>query len=447
MARTIFRFASLMLPLLLPVSLVSTLAVADDSVAAIPVSPGDSQAGTLIGDPCPSFSWGAVDGAQRYELAIFDAQWDDSPGYADQQRQGIALRRIEIDAPALSWTPAGSECLDEGGSYLWFVRAETATGEEPWSAPRYFEIDYDADALTQTVRRELAAQLSQPEVWREVIQAALTTQGDLRLMPLASAALRPMATTDAPDRAARPARMGLANTPNTLATTFPNPSALKINSSNGVVFNNPASGGGIPAEGAGVRFMWYPGKGALRAGGVTSTEWDNANVGLYSTAIGLNTTASDDFSMALGAATAASGYASTALGFSTAASGSYSTAMGSNTEASGSYSTALGSYTIASGGISTALGFHTDAIDSYATALGYGTLASGFASTAIGSVTTASGYSSTAMGYSTTAKSGYETAIGRYNTDYTPTSTTDWNSADRLFVIGNGTGPTARSDA
>ena len=191
MARTTLRSASWMLPLLLPVSLGSALAVADEPVAAIPVSPGDSQAGALIGDPCPSFSWGAVAGAQRYELAIFDAQWDDSPGYAEQARQGIALRRIEIDAPALSWTPAGSECLDEGGSYLWFVRAATAAGEEPWSAPRYFEIDYDADALTQTVRRELAAHLSQPEVWREVIQKALSGNRTLALTPLALGSVAP----------------------------------------------------------------------------------------------------------------------------------------------------------------------------------------------------------------------------------------------------------------
>ena len=46
------------------------------------------------------------------------------------------------------------------------------------------------------------------------------------------------------------------------------------------------------------------------------------------------------------------------------------------------------------------------------------------------------------------APSGYETAIGRYNTTYTPASTTGWNTADRLFVVGNGTGTgPAESDA
>ena len=34
-----------------------------------------------------------------------------------------------------------------------------------------------------------------------------------------------------------------------------------------------------------------------------------------------------------------------------------------------------------------------------------------------------------------------------YNTDYTPVGATSWNTGDRLFVIGNGTGSSARSDA
>ena len=395
MARTPFRSASWMLPLLLSMSLGSALAVADEPVAAIPVSPGDSQAGALIGDPCPNFSWGAVAGAQRYELAIFDAQWDDSPGYEDQQRIGVALRRIKIDAPALSWTPAGSECLDEGGSYLWFVRAETAAGaEEPWSAPRYFEIDYDADALTQTVRRELASQLRQPEVWQEVIQAALSTNGRLHLTPLVLGAVVPTSEADGSARAdAERGEPGAVSVEaiGVLATTFPNPSALKVNSPNGVVFNRSATGGGIPAEGDGTRFMWYPGKGALRAGAVGGDQWDDTNIGYHSTAMGRSTTAS--------------GEKSTALGYITNAIGDYSTALGDSTTASGDNSTALGIYTVASGDRSMAMGAYT------------------------------------------TAQSYAETAIGRYNTLAVSFSPNLWVSTDRLFVIGNGASSSAPSDA
>ena len=37
--------------------------------------------------------------------------------------------------------------------------------------------------------------------------------------------------------------------------------------------------------------MWYPAKAAFRAGSA-NTEWDDANIGLRSTAMGANTTAS-----------------------------------------------------------------------------------------------------------------------------------------------------------
>ena len=117
MARIIFRFASHVVPFLLPFTLGSALASAAGVDSALPVSPGDWQAGTPIADTCPSFSWGAVAGAQSYELAIFDAQWQDSPAYDDQLGQGQPLRHIDIAAPALSWTPAGADCLDAGGTF------------------------------------------------------------------------------------------------------------------------------------------------------------------------------------------------------------------------------------------------------------------------------------------------------------------------------------------
>lgn len=74
-------------------------------------------------------------------------------------------------------------------------------------------------------------------------------------------------------------------------------------------------------------------------------------------------------------------------------------------------------------------------------ATGFNTIASGYASTALGYSTKASGDISTAMGYSTTAKSLGETVIGMYNTDATALSTVEYNLLDRLFVIGNGSGP------
>ena len=121
--------------------------------------------------------------------------------------------------------------------------------------------------------------------------------------------------------------------------------------------------------------------------------------------------------------------------------------MGVNTTASGFASTAMGEHTTAGGSVSTAMGNVTTATGFVSTAMGDNTTASATASTAMGLSTTASGAISIAMGFHTTAKSFGETVIGSNNTDYTPVSTNTFNSADRLFVIGNGTGPGNRSDA
>ena len=105
----------------------------------------------------------------------------------------------------------------------------------------------------------------------------------------------------------------------------------------------------VPATGGGDRFMWYPGKSALRAGGVAGTEWDDQNIGVRSVAIGFRTTASGANSIALGALTTASNEEAVALGVQTTASGISATALGSLTTASGNDATAMGAHTTASG--------------------------------------------------------------------------------------------------
>ena len=209
------------------------------------------------------------------------------------------------------------------------------------------------------------------------------------------------------------------------------------------------SGATIGLSGAGTRLFFSPKKAAFRAGNINSTQWDDANVGDYSTAMGSGTTASGTKSTAMGSFTNASGISSTVMGNFTTASGSYSTAIGSGTTALGTKSTAMGGGTTASGASSTAMGFSTTASGDSSTAMGFNTTASGANSTVMGSGSNASGDSSTAMGNFTTAKSLSETSIGSYNTDYTVSSggATTFNSADRLFVIGNGTSSTNLSNA
>ena len=159
-----------------------------------------------------------------------------------------------------------------------------------------------------------------------------------------------------------------ANTPNTLVQrdASGNFAAGAVSLSGGKVVTDADGGflatgsygtGSIPASGAGARMMWFPRRAAFRAGDAAGTQWDLANVGPYSVAMGVGTTASGSFSTAMGAGTTASSDYSTAMGSATTASGATSTAMGSNTTASGNYSTAMGYMTTASGQFSTAMGF------------------------------------------------------------------------------------------
>ncbi len=205
--------------------------------------------------------------------------------------------------------------------------------------------------------------------------------------------------------------------------------------------------GSTPVSGTGTRMMWIPAKGAFRSGFVFNTEWDDANIGMYSTAMGYgvkasgvistamgsNTTASNQYSIAMGNNTTASGITSTAMGYSTTASAAWSIAMGNNTTASENSSTAMGEATMSSGYASTAMG--------------YLTIASGYFSTAMGAYTAASGEGSTSMGHSTKSKSFGGFVTGLYNDSTNAANPTGINSLNRIFQIGNGTADNARSNA
>jgi hypothetical protein len=91
--------------------------------------------------------------------------------------------------------------------------------------------------------------------------------------------------------------------------------------------------GNIPVEGAGTRLMWYPGKAAFRAGTAILGEWEDSNVGVYSTAFGFRTRAVGNSSFAAGSLSAATGINSVALGRHAFASANYSVALGFEVQA------------------------------------------------------------------------------------------------------------------
>jgi len=135
------------------------------------------------------------------------------------------------------------------------------------------------------------------------------------------------------------------------------------------------------------------------------------------------------------------------VGEESEASGDQSFASGRFTEASGTTTTAMGNFSQALGDRSTALGFETQASGIQAIAIGTSSVASGEGAITLATVSNASGNYAMAFGSGTRAPSYRETAMGIFNTDYTPSSTTNFVNSDRLFVIGNGTGSLGRSDA
>jgi hypothetical protein len=107
---------------------------------------------------------------------------------------------------------------------------------------------------------------------------------------------------------------------------------LRVNVDAGALFggtyDGDGSGTGIPAEGAGTRMMWYPRKGSFRAGGINGTQWDAANIGDYSVAIGQDVRASAANATAFGLRSTAAQQSSFAVGEDNTASGAASVAMG-----------------------------------------------------------------------------------------------------------------------
>jgi hypothetical protein len=138
---------------------------------------------------------------------------------------------------------------------------------------------------------------------------------------------------------------------------------LSSTSVNGVLATGAYGSGTLPAEGYGVRMMWYPRRAAFRAGAVDGTsalggtDWNDGNIGDGSVAFGTNTRASGQQSTAMGLNSQATAQAAVAIGYATTASGIGSFALGFNTTASGEGSTALGVTTTASGLGSMAMGY------------------------------------------------------------------------------------------
>lgn len=153
--------------------------------------------------------------------------------------------------------------------------------------------------------------------------------------------------------------------------------------------------------------------------------------GVKSMAMGDDATAAGENAVSIGSAVSASGAYAIALGYGARANGNSATALGGGS-ASGNNAIALGTFATAGGNSSLAM------LSSYA---------AGSSSLAAGVNATSEGNQSIALGSNVETRAYSSIALGRYNRTYTSENSTAWDETDPLFVIGNGTSNTARSNA
>lgn len=178
---------------------------------------------------------------------------------------------------------------------------------------------------------------------------------------------------------------------NVLLTGASTTASFSLNGNDGVLSIGAFASGSISTSGFGTKLLWYPNKASFRVGEITSTQWDDANIGNYSFAAGYNCIAGNnafasgnaciangDYAIALGRkaqATAVGVYpggVSVALGDSSIASMPRSLVMGKGNVASTSNATyAIGYYNLSSGAVATSFGTHSIASGSYSFVLGY----------------------------------------------------------------------------
>jgi hypothetical protein len=104
--------------------------------------------------------------------------------------------------------------------------------------------------------------------------------------------------------------------------------AYDLGNNNGFVSEGSYGSGNIPTEGSGTRMMWYPQKAAIRAGSINGTQWDDANIGEYSVAMGQDVRASAANATAFGLRSIAAQVSAFAAGEDNTATGAASVALG-----------------------------------------------------------------------------------------------------------------------
>jgi hypothetical protein len=151
-------FGALALAAALSVGSSTSARAAQPEGRPVAVSPG-SATGSVIGDACPTFSWGAVPEASSYQLVVYRV--------GDSEDAEPVLRET-FAGSVNGWTPSLDRCLERGGQYAWSVRAVGGGDASVWSSPSLFEVasgpsEAEFEEAVEVVRQYLAEEATSGE--------------------------------------------------------------------------------------------------------------------------------------------------------------------------------------------------------------------------------------------------------------------------------------------
>ena len=197
-----------------------------------------------------------------------------------------------------------------------------------------------------------------------------------------------------------------------LRSGSPQGDRLRVDSAGGFVAMGTLGVGIIPATGCGYRMMWYPFRGAFRAGttddGGSCNYWDDANIGFYSWAGGNLSRASAFATFAFGDQMVVSGVDAAGFGASSTVSGTAGFSTGASNLCTGFTCVAMGFTNRAAGQGSVAIGYRVHASADYTVALGHRAHAKNTGAFAWADASTTDSLRSTANNqFSTRAAGGY----------------------------------------
>ena len=127
-----------------PIALTLIVLAAGAATATEGVSPGAVDRMAKVNNPCPTFSWGAVEATDTYEIVAYELPEGAVQGSELSSEQEVLYTRVT--GSATGWTPSSDRCFAPGGRYVWFVRAviemidDQVIEAAEWSAGRYFEV-------------------------------------------------------------------------------------------------------------------------------------------------------------------------------------------------------------------------------------------------------------------------------------------------------------------